>query len=341
MQQALFYRSLAALYNSGIHITRALQVLSEQMEHPRLRQALPDIAHRVESGQRLSEAMARHGLAFPPLHSSLVALGEQTGSLHLVLDKLARQAEKANELRAQLRAALTYPLVIFVVAMLLLMAAPAVVFKDLLRLLQELQVDLPWTTRLLIGASRLLGSPALLLVVLATVGCAIWFLPALYQDRRWRRKLEGFLVGLPLIGPAIRASVSCDFCRALATCYVTGIPILRGLELSAQSADHILFQDALLRSRDAMRDGAPLHEALAQTDFFPKMLVQMVAVGEESGRLSDMLERVAALAEVEVEQTLVMVTAALQPLMLLFIGFVVGFVVVATMTPMLQVVNSL
>ena len=340
-QQALFYRSLATLYNAGIHITRALRILSEQMEHPAFRQALADISKRVDSGRRLSDSMAQHGLVFPPLHSSLVALGEQTGSLHLVLEKLARQAERSNELRARLKAALTYPLVIFVIALGLLMAAPAVIFKDLLRLLQELQVQLPLTTRVLVTVSKVLSSFWVVVPLLVVFGLGVVGWRTVQNDLRLRRRLESLVLTVPGLGPAVRASVVCDFTRALATCYTTGVPMLRGLELSAGAADHLVFKEALLFARDKMRDGLPLHEALADSAFFPGMTVQMVAVGEESGRLADMLERVSALAETEVEQTLAVATAMLQPIMLLFIGFVVGFVVIATMSPMLQVINSL
>ncbi len=340
-QQALFYRCLATLYNSSIHITRALHIMAAQMEHPLFRASLPDIARRVEGGRRLSDAMAQHGMVFPPLHSQLVALGEQTGSLHLILEKLARQAEKATELRSRVRAALTYPLVIFVLALALLIGAPALVFKDLLRLLQEMQVELPWTTQLMVLGSKIMGSPLVLLPLAAIVVALVAGAHMIKSDLTLRRKVEKGVLAVPILGDAIRAAIVCDFTRSLATCYATGIPILKGLELSASAADHQLFQDALLAARDRMRDGAALHEALQASEFFPGMTLHMVAVGEESGRLADMLERVAALAETQVEQTLAIATAAMQPLMLLLIGIVVGFVVIATMSPMLKVVESL
>lgn len=340
-QQALLYRSLATLYNAGIPLNRALHILTPQMDHPVVRKALADVATRVEQGRRMSDAMAHHGLAFPRLHSQLVALGESTGSLHIVLEKLALQAEKATELRARLQAALTYPAVVFLVAMAVLILAPAVIFKDLLRLLQDLQVELPLATRLLVSASRLASSP---FVLIPLIGLPLAFLAlrrSVWEHSGWRRQIERTLLAVPALGPAIRAAVACDFCRSLATCHATGIPILKGLELSGSAADHLVFGDALRLAIGQMRDGETLHRALQAMDFFPAMALQMIAVGEESGRLSDMLERVARLAEGEVEHTLEVATAALGPMVLLFIGMVVGFVVVATMTPMLKVINSL
>lgn len=340
-QLALFYRSMATLYNAGIPIGRALFILARQMEEPSLRQSLEEIACQVQSGRRLSDAMARYGLIFPPLHSNLVALGESTGSLHLILEKLAGQSEKATELRARLRSALAYPMVIFVLAMLLLMFAPAVIFKDLLRLMQDLNVQLPLATKVMVVASRFMTSPFVLipLIALAVLPMMLWHM--IGQLPEWRRKAEAVLLAIPAIGGAVRASVVCTFTRSLATCCGTGVPLLKGLELSAGAADFLVFQDDLRVARARLRDGSTLSEALEESQFFRGMTVQMVAVGEESGRIGDMLERVSLLAEQEVEQTLEVATAALQPLMMLFIGLVVGFVVLATMAPMLQVINSL
>ncbi|MEW6279874.1 MAG: type II secretion system F family protein [Candidatus Eremiobacterota bacterium] len=337
---ALSYRMLSAMYNAGIHIRRALEVLALQCDHPLLKRAMLDCAHKVDEGRRLSDTMSRHGDVFPLLHSNMIGLGEHTGSLHLILDRLAVQTEKANELRQRVRSALNYPIFIFIVAVILLLGAPAFVFKDLLRLLTELGVDLPWTTRLMIAASRVVASPWVLVLLAGAAFLLGVFVVRLRTDLNLRKRWEALLLAVPVLGPSLRATVVCDFTRALSNCYATGIPILKGLDLSARSTDNLVFIEAALRAQARMKEGAALHEALEATEFFPEITLQMVAVGEESGRMSAMLERAAKLSEDEVEHTLAIATAALQPLMLLVIGIAVGFVVIATMSPMLKVIEA-
>ncbi|MEW6282880.1 MAG: type II secretion system F family protein, partial [Candidatus Eremiobacterota bacterium] len=267
--------------------------------------------------------------------------GETSGALHIILERLARETEQSNQLWMKVKNALTYPVMVLVAAMVLVVWAQNVVFKDLLQFLSQLGVSLPWTTRVLMVSSRILSSPfAWVVVGAAGIGC-LWGLRLLLQRPALRLRVWTLILLIPGLGQALRTAAAVDFSRSLAMCQAAGIPILRGIELAAMSVSDPVLHSKVGTVKLRVAEGCLLHEALRDTQFFPGMVIHMLAAGEATGKISIMLEKCAKICEESMEQALDMATAALQPLVLLLVGVLVGFVVLATMSPMLKVVETL
>ncbi len=336
----IFFRSLATLQGAGIHVLRSLEVLSRQLDNPQVKTALEDTLRQVNSGVPLSKALSRHPKLFKPLHLQMLRVGENSGGLHRVLENLAVHAEKSYALQQKLRAAMMYPALIMVLALTMLIFLPGVVFKDLLRFLADLHVELPWATKALMGVSNLVTQWWFFaLVALAAVGVA-WLYSQLRKRPAWQEAVEQAVIGTAGFGPAVSAGWVADFTRSLSYTYAAGVPILQALEVAGQGRS-LLMNRAIANTRKQMAEGLPLHRCLSMTGLFPPMALHLIQAGEESGQVADMLERVADACEELVDERLTLASAMLQPLVMLVVGLVVGFMVVAVMSPMLKVLESL
>jgi type IV pilus assembly protein PilC len=341
LEIAVFYRALATLLGAGIHIVRALEVLAAQTDYGPLNRALQTCARQVSQGKSLSSALAGFPKLFTPLNTNMIQMGEQSGSLHRVLERLAQHAEKTNEVHNQLRAALLYPLFVFALCLLMLALLPAMVFKDLLVFMQGLHVPLPWLTQMLFRLSLFICSPpALLLLMTCLIGLAA-ILPKLW--RRTDVQLAGYsqILQVPALGKVLKFTVGATFSRALASCYSSGIPLVKSLELAARSTENLLLTRALPGVCEQVQNGRALNTSLRETGLFPSLLIQLLKAGEECGTVADSLERAASLCEESLGHSLAIATASLQPIMLALAGLTVGFLVTATMAPMLKVIEGL
>lgn len=341
VELTVFFRSMATLFDCGVSLPRSVDLMARQAVYPPMRAALGGILRELLKGSALSAALAQHPELFSPLQARLVAVGEQGGSLGRILDRLAVQAEKSGHVQAQLRSALTYPLIVLALALVLVAWAHGVIFQGLQGLLGSLGADIPLPTRVLMLVGAVASRPwAVALVAAGAAGAA-------YALRRWSRTADGTrriheaVLRLPGIAPVVKAADASEYARALALCFSSGLPLLRAMELAEGVMRNVVLREGAAQGRRAVGEGRPIHKALAGAGFLSNMSLQMVAAGEESGHLEEMLERVARMGDEQVEHTVELASATLQPLLLLFVGLLVGFVVLATMAPMLKVVETL
>jgi type IV pilus assembly protein PilC len=334
---ALFSRQFATMINSGLSLLRALTILGEQTGNKRLAEIVTQVRAEVEKGMSLSAAMAKHPRAFNRLYISMVRAGEVGGFLDQVLVKVAETFEKEVELRGKIRSAMTYPVVVFAMVLLIVSAMLIFIVPTFKNLYTSLGGTLPLPTRTLIGVSD--GIRRFFpLVVLALIGLVIAY-------RRWRAtpagryRLDQFKLKVKVFGPLFHKSALSRFSRTLATLIRSGVPILQALEIVADTVNNGVISRAIRDVQDSVREGESLATPLAKHPTFPAMVVQMMAVGEETGALDTMLSKVADFYDQEVEAAVASLTSLIEPILIAVMGAAVGGMVVALYMPLFNIIN--
>jgi type IV pilus assembly protein PilC len=334
---AVFSRQFATMINSGLSLLRALTILGEQTGNKRLAGIVTQVRAEVEKGSSLSAAMARHPRVFNRLYISMVRAGEVGGFLDQVLVKVAETFEKEVELRGKIRSAMTYPVVVFVMVLLIVSAMLIFIVPTFKNLYTSLGGTLPLPTRTLIGVSD--GIRRFFpLVVLALIGLVIAY-------RRWRAtpagryRLDQFKLKVKVFGPLFHKSALSRFSRTLATLIRSGVPILQALEIVADTVNNGVISRAIRDVQDSVREGESLATPLAKHPTFPAMVVQMMAVGEETGALDTMLSKVADFYDQEVEAAVASLTSLIEPILIAVMGAAVGGMVVALYMPLFNIIN--
>ncbi len=330
------------MVGSGNHILNALRLLSDRSQAPTLGPAIEQLAQNISRGQRLSESMRRQGPNFSPLEVALVRVGEDTGSLHGVLERLAHLTEKRQAQRQKLVSSLTYPAFVIVLCGLLLILAPAYVFSDLLDVFRQNPDTLPLATKVYLVLNDLLTSPLVLLLATATLGGILGFALSRYrQDPELRGKVEEFALKIPGLGEVLKNSICSELCRALSVCYRAGLPILSSLTLCREATWSALLGSRLERAQASLKNGSTVCQALEEMELLPKVQLSLLVAGEESGKLGETLDQVADQTAEEMEYAIEQGQSLLEPLVLVVVGSVVGFLAIAIMSPMLKVVEQL
>ena len=338
---AIYFRSLATMFVSGVPLDRALELLSQQQGEPRLAAACRSLSSKVQEGRYLSNAMQSLGSLFTPTQIRLIAVGESTGQLALILHELSQLEERWQEIELKVRSSLTMPLMVCGLCLVMVALAPPLLFQGLFEMLQSQGAQMPWPTQLLIFFSHCLFHPLGWLTLL-TSAAVTWKLARSYLARpSGQRRLAVLLDALPVLGPLRRRIALTKFLQSLKTTVTVGLPILQSLPLSAHSAHDILLLEAVDSASAALREGQTLAQALAVSDYFPPTEVQGISAGEESGSLASMLESLANLYRLELDHQLEVMTKALEPLLLSIVGAIVAFTVIAILLPMLKVMESL
>lgn len=340
-QKVVLYRSLATLLNSGIHLLDAFKSLQRQTREPELVAALERIELHLTRGQSLSHALSTQPNLFSPLVLALVRVGERTGKLHHVLQRVADLTEAQDRLLRKLQSALIYPAFVLAICLLLLIFAPIFVFNDLLALLSELKTDLPLATRAYLGFSRLMTSPLTYLIVVPLLGLGLWWLRELLRDPKRRLAAETLLLSTPALGPLLLSAEAAKMCHSMAVCYEAGLPILDTLKLSSESTGFSLIQEKAGPAREALMEGSGLAEALSHMEIFDPTVLGLLSSGEESGRVAEMLKGAARQKEEEASYAVDTFQKLLEPCLLLLVGLIVGFIAIATLAPTLKIVESL
>jgi type IV pilus assembly protein PilC len=334
---AVFSRQFATMINSGLSLLRALTILGEQTGNKRLAEIVTQVRAEVEKGSSLSAAMAKHPRAFNRLYISMVRAGEVGGFLDQVLVKVAETFEKEVELRGKIRSAMTYPVVVFVMVLLIVGGMLIFIVPTFKNLYTSLGGTLPLPTRLLIGVSDAMKR-FFPLVLLAVIGLVIAY-------RRWRAtpagryRLDQFKLKVKVFGPLFHKSALSRFSRTLATLIRAGVPILQALEIVADTVNNGVISRAIHDVQDSVREGESLATPLAKHPTFPAMVVQMMAVGEETGALDTMLSKVADFYDQEVEAAVASLTSLIEPLLIAVMGAAVGGMVVALYMPLFNIIN--
>jgi len=337
---SIFCRQFSTMVDAGVSLVRALDVLGEQTQSPKLKRIIREIQVEVEGSQTLSKSMAKYPKVFSNLFVGLVRAGEVGGVLEEALQRLSHFLEKDMELRRKVKAAMTYPVIVLVVAILIVLGLCTFIVPKFIDLFKELGVkELPWMTQVLVDFSNFLKDKwwIALIIVLAT------FMSIKYAGttKLGRRVIDRLKLKVPVFGPLGHKICLARFSRTLSTLLVSGVPILQAMETVAGTVGNEIISEAIMNARARIREGERINEPLEKSKMFPPMVVHMISIGEESGALDQMLSKVAEFYEGEVDATLASLAAAIEPVMIVLLGFCVGFIVIAMFMPLLSVISNL
>lgn len=334
----IFTRQFATMINSGLPLVQSLDILAKQSENKALRKVIEQVLYDVESGQTLADAMGAHPKVYTELYKNMVAAGEAGGILDTILLRLATFLEKADALRRKIKGAMIYPGVILTVAagavtVLLLFVIPT--FQSMF---ESAGVPLPGPTLFVIFLSKLLQS-YWYVFFLGIIGF-IFLIRQWYQTSAGQLFLDRLLLTMPILGPMQRKAAIARFTRTLGTLVSSGVSILDGLEITAKTAGNRVLHDAIMESRASIAGGETISEPLKKSGVFPPMVVQMINVGEQTGGLDEMLTKIADFYDEEVDAAVEALLAAMEPLMIVFLGVVVGGMIVAMYLPIFDMINA-
>ncbi len=332
---AIMARQLATMILAGLSLLRALTILSEQTENKELQKVLGTVRADVETGSSLSDSLARHPQTFPPLMLNMIRAGEVGGFLDQTLVSVAENFENEVKLRAKIKSAMTYPVVVLIIAVLavvgmLLFIVP--VFEDMFT---NLGGELPAPTKVLVALSAFLKW-AIVPLVIAGIGFSVWWNKH-KNDQAVRDKVDPFKLKVPVFGPLFTKVAVARFTRNFGTMLKAGVPILQALSIVGETSGNVVIARALKDVQQSVRNGRSLTEPLTEHTVFPPMVVQMMAVGEDTGALDEMLTRVAEFYDQEVEATTEQLTSIIEPIMIGVLGIIVGGMIVALYMPIFSI----
>ncbi len=337
---AVFTRQFSVMIDAGLPLVQCLEILAGQQENKTFETVLTATRASVEGGTTLSGAMRQHEKVFDALYVNLVEAGEAGGILDTILQRLASYIEKNVKLKRAVKSALVYPVAVLLVAggvITLLLWKVVPIFATLFL---GLGVDLPLPTRIVIGLSNFIGSIFGLLILVFFVGVVV-AIKLWYATENGRFILDGVLLKMPLVGILLRKICVARFTRTLGTLISSGVPILEGLDITARTAGNAVIEKALLQVRKSVEQGKNLADPLKETDVFPGMVTQMIGVGEQTGAMDAMLQKIADFYEEEVDAAVKDLLAALEPAMIVFLGVVVGGIVISMYLPLFSLIGKL
>jgi type IV pilus assembly protein PilC len=335
MDIAVFSRQLATMLAAGIPLVQGFEIIGAGHEKPAMQKLILDIKSDVESGTSLHEALAKHPLYFDDLYINLVQAGEQAGALEGLLDKIATYKEKTEALKKKVKKALFYPAAVLAVAVIVTIILLVFVIPQFESLFKGFGADLPAFTQMVINLSRFVQSYGV--YIAAVIGAAVWvFFYFKKRSKRMREFLDRMTLVVPIIGPILNKAAIARFARTLSTMFAAGVPLVEALESVAGATGNIIYENAVMRMRDEVATGQRLQRAMETTELFPNMVVQMIAVGEESGSLDTMAGKVATFYEAEVDNAVDAMSSLLEPLIMVILGVLVGGLVIAMYLPIFK-----
>ncbi|MCF6235810.1 MAG: type II secretion system inner membrane protein GspF [Gammaproteobacteria bacterium] len=328
---ALITRQFATLVRAGLSVEEALSAVSKQSHQPRLRNMLMAVRSRVMEGHTLATALADFPHAFSDLYRSTVSAGEQSGHLDMVLERLADYTESRQTMQQKMTLALIYPIMISIVAVVVITALLAYVVPQVVQVFENTGQELPILTVIMISLSDLIREYGLIFLILLVL--AIFIITRLLRKPGPKQQYHRFLLKLPLVSSLVRGFNSSRFARTFSILTASSVPVLEGLRISSSVISNIPMRNAVEDAATMVKEGAPIHTALERSGYFPPMTVQLIASGENSGRLEEMLERAADSQEKEMESTVATLVGLFEPFMILFMGVMVLLIVLAILLP--------
>lgn len=334
---SIFARQFATMIGSGVPLVRCLTILQSQAENPTFKKIIAQIRTDVEGGATFSKALEKHPKVFTNLFCSLVKAGEIGGILDTILERLAEYLESSEALKAKIKGAMTYPVVVFAIAGLVVVALVMFVLPQFKEIFLGMNIELPMATQVLLAVSDFMVSwwfiviPALVLVPLLIVN--------FFKTKTGKRIWDTNILKVPNLGMMMRKVAVAKFTRTLGTLISSGVPILQALEVTSQTAGNIVIAEAVDKTRISIREGESIADPLKSSGVFPPMVVQMIAVGEETGELDKMLTKIADFYDTEVDTAVKGLTSVIEPLVIVVLGIVIGGIVMAVFMPMLKLVN--
>lgn len=327
----IFTRQFSTMIDAGLPLVQSLKVLGDQIENPTFRNAVRDINSAVQSGSTLSDSMRKYPKMFDDLYCNLVAAGEAAGILDSILKRLAEYIEAAEKLKRKVKSAMTYPAVVLLVAVAVIIVLLVFVIPVFTEVFAGLGSELPPLTRYVVFASDLLVDNALYCII--ALAAFIYGFIKLSKTEKGRGFIDAVSLKLPVFGDLTRKVAVAKFSRTLATMLQAGVPIMSSLDIVASTAGNKVVEAAIIESRMAIAEGRPLTDPLLESGVFPPMVTQMIAIGEEAGALDAMLLKVADFYDDEVNAAVDAMTALIEPMLIVFLGVTVGTVVIAMYMP--------
>jgi len=332
---ALFARQLATMLQAGIPMVQAFDIVGNGHDKPAMQKLILSVKADIEAGTSLHEALGKHPVYFDDLFVNLVQAGEQAGALETLLDKVATYKEKTEALKKKIKKALFYPAAVLVVAVIVTAILLIFVIPQFESLFKGFGADLPAFTQMVINMSKFVQAKGLLLAIIVG-GAGYTFFYFKKRSRPMRRALDRMLLRMPIIGPIMVKAAIARYARTLSTMFAAGVPLVEALSSVAGATGNIVYEEATLRIRDEVSTGNRLQRAMEATDLFPNMVIQMIAVGEESGSLDAMAGKVADFYEADVDAAVDSMSSLLEPLIMAILGVLVGGMVIAMYLPIFK-----
>lgn len=333
---AVFSRMLATMMSSGVPLMQSLQIIGEGHENVSMQQMILAIKADVESGTNLAESLAKYPLHFDDLYISLIQAGEQSGTLETLLHEIANYQEKTEALKAKIKKALVYPTAIIVVAFIVTAILMIFVIPQFQSLFNNFGADLPGLTVLVIKISEVFRD-YWWLIFGTIIGTVVGFMAAKKRSRKLQHFLDRMLLKIPVVGDILNKGAIARFSRTFSTMFRAGVPMVEAMTSVAGATGNIVYSEATLMMRDDVSTGTQLNKAMLDADLFPNMVIQMVSIGEESGSLDAMLGKVADFYEREVDDAVDNLTALMEPMIMAFLGVVIGTLVIAMYLPIFKI----
>lgn len=335
----VFTRQFSTMISAGVPILRALSTLKEQAESEALRKALDQVASDIEGGMSLSEALTKHPKIFSEIYINMVKAGEEGGILDQILDRLATQVEKDNAIKSKFKGAMIYPAVVSIVAVIAVIFLMVGVIPKLAEILKENGGELPPQTQLIIGISDLLVTKWP--IIIAVLGAAIFIFRRWAKTTRGQKRLHAFFLKMPIFGKITMKVNVARFSRTFSSLLGAGVSVNESLETTAGSLSNVIIRDALLEASKKIRNGGTVSSSLAEADILPGIVIQMTAVGEETGQLDTVLNKVAEFYEQEVDTIINSLSSIIEPILIVGLGTVVGFIVASVLGPITALQGSI
>jgi type IV pilus assembly protein PilC len=336
---AIFTRQFSVMIDAGLPLVQCLEILGSQEENKHFAAVIMQTRTDVEGGAALADAMKKHPGTFDSLFTNMVAAGEAGGILDAILKRLATYIEKNVKLIAQVKSAMTYPIAVITIAALVVLVILWKVIPTFASLFAGLGAELPLPTQVVIWLSNAVVK--LMPIIVIGVGAGVYGLRQYYATNNGRHVIDRLLLQAPVLGLILKKIAVARFCRTLSTLISSGVPILDGLEITAKTAGNAIVEDAIMSTRKSIERGETIAEPLKQTGVFPAMVSQMIGVGEATGALDTMLAKIADFYEEEVDAAVAGLLQLLEPVMIAFLGVVVGGIVIAMYLPIFSLISKL
>jgi len=332
----VFTRQFATMINAGLPMVQCLDILSSQMDKPNFKKIVSDVMYDVEAGSTLAEALRKQS-CFSDLYVNMVEAGEAGGILDVILNRLAVYLEKADALIKKVKGAMTYPVVVMTVCIGASVFMLMFIIPTFAQMFKDFGGQLPLPTKIVMGLSDFLRANWYILAGVV-VGCVFAF-RRYYKTVSGRYRIDRLTLKMPILGPVIRKSAVARFTRTLGTLVSSGVPIMNGLEITARTSGNKVIEEAVLKTRTSISEGNTIAEPLKESGVFPPMVVQMIGVGEQTGALDEMLEKVADFYDSEVDAAVNALTSIIEPVMIVVMGTIVGSMLIAMYLPMFKLVT--
>jgi type IV pilus assembly protein PilC len=336
---AIFTRQFSVMIDAGLPLVQCLEILGSQQDHKVFKRVLIQVRQDVESGSNLADSMRKHPKTFSDLYTNMVAAGEAGGILDTILQRLATYIEKAVKLNSQVKSAMIYPVAVIGIACIVVAVILWKVIPVFASLFASLGAELPLPTRVVIALSNFIGDFWWLVTIVIVAG--VYAFRRYYETYKGKRVIDGTVLRMPVLGMLMRKIAVARFCRTLSTLTSSGVPILDGLQITARTAGNSIVEDAIMATRKSVEEGKTISEPLGDTEVFPPMVVQMIAVGEQTGALDTMLSKIADFYEDEVDLAVAGLMKLLEPVLIAFLGVAIGGIVIAMYMPMFSLISQI